>query len=193
MGRADGALLPAARGAVLTGGGHDHLAAAVGAGAAGEGDVLDSSGTAEAFVRAIAPLEPEAVARAVAAGFTVGWHAIEGRQALLGAVWAGSALGRVLALLGVPVEERDEIEAAALDADPGELELRGLDARTLTLAGIDRASSPAAAYRAALEAVGAAGAAVLDRMAVAAGGAAPRPRGPRGGGPRGPPPGGQQA
>src|SRR5919206_2252480 len=174
MGRADGALLPASRGAVLTVGGHDHLAAAVGAGAAGEGDVLDSNGTAEAFVRAIAPLEPEAVARAVAAGFTVGWHAIEGRQALLGAVWAGSALGRVLGLLGVPVEERDEIEAAALDADPGELELRGLDARTLTLAGIDRASSPAAAYRAALEAVGAAGAAVLDRMAVAAGGAAPR-------------------
>ena len=46
--------LPSAR-RVLTVGGHDHLAAAVGAGAAGEGDVLDSCGTAEAFVRAIAP------------------------------------------------------------------------------------------------------------------------------------------
>ena len=43
-------------GAVLTVGGHDHLAAAVGAGAAGEGDVLDSCGTAEAFVRATKPL-----------------------------------------------------------------------------------------------------------------------------------------
>src|SRR5919206_3391226 len=158
MGRADGALLPASRGAVLTVGGHDHLAAAVGAGAAGEGEVLDSNGTAEAFVRAVAPRSPEAVARSVAGGVTVGWHAVEGRQALLGAVWAGSALGRVLGLLGVPVEQRDELERAALEADPGELELRGLDARTLTLAGIDRGASPAAAYRAALEAVGAAGA-----------------------------------
>jgi sugar (pentulose or hexulose) kinase len=50
--------LPAARDAVLTVAGHDHLAAAVGAGAAGEGDVLDSCGTAEAFVRATAPLPP---------------------------------------------------------------------------------------------------------------------------------------
>ena len=37
--------------AVLTVGGHDHLAGAVGAGAAESGDVLDSCGTAEAFVQ----------------------------------------------------------------------------------------------------------------------------------------------
>ena len=49
--------------------------------------------------------------RTVAAGVTVGWHAVPGRQALLGAVWSGSALPRVLALLGVPVEERHELEA----------------------------------------------------------------------------------
>jgi len=159
---------------VLTVGGHDHLAAAVGAGAAGEGEVLDSAGTAEAFVRAVAPLAPETVARSVASGVSVGWHAVDGRQALLGAVWSGSALTRVLALLGVAVEERHELEAAALHADPEGLELRGLDADALTLAGIGRDASPAAAYRAALEAVGAAGAAVLDRMAAIAGGPARR-------------------
>jgi sugar (pentulose or hexulose) kinase len=174
MGRANGDRLPRARGSVLTVGGHDHLAAAVGAGAAGEGEVLDSSGTAEAFVRTIAPLARDLVAQSVAGGVTVGWHAVEGRQALLGAVWAGSALARVLALLGVPVEERAELEAAALDADPGALEVRGLDVHMLTLAGIDRHASPAAAYRAVLEAVTAAGAAVLDRMAAVAGGPATR-------------------
>jgi sugar (pentulose or hexulose) kinase len=174
MGRGNGDRLARARGAVLTVGGHDHLAAAVGAGAAGEGDVLDSSGTAEAFVRAISPLAPELVAQSVAGGVSVGWHAVEGRQALLGAVSSGSALAKVLALLGVPVEERDAIEAAALDADPRGLEVRGLESQSLILAGIDRHASPAAAYRAVLEAAGAAGAAVLDRMAAVAGGPASR-------------------
>src|SRR5215207_1930798 len=43
-----GDALPRARGAVLAVGGHDHLSAAVGAGATGEGDVLVSWGTAQA-------------------------------------------------------------------------------------------------------------------------------------------------
>jgi glycerol kinase len=60
-----GDALPQARGAVLAVGGHDHLSAAVGAGAVGEGDVLDSWGTAEALVRAVAPLDREAVEQAV--------------------------------------------------------------------------------------------------------------------------------
>jgi sugar (pentulose or hexulose) kinase len=155
MGRADDRLLPAAAGAALTVGGHDHLAAAVGAGAAGEGDVLDSCGTAEAFVRAVAPLEPEAVVRSVAGGVTVGWHAVEGRQALLGAVWAGATLGRLLAELGIAAEERGELEAAALDAHPG-------------------SDTPAARYRAALEEVGRQGADVLRRMEAVAGSPAQR-------------------
>ncbi|MGH2742467.1 MAG: FGGY family carbohydrate kinase, partial [Thermoleophilaceae bacterium] len=45
--------LEQARGAVLCVAGHDHLCAAVGAGAVREGDVLDSCGTAEAFVRSV--------------------------------------------------------------------------------------------------------------------------------------------
>jgi len=92
--------LPVARGAVLAVGGHDHLSAAVGAGAVGEGDVLDSSGTAEAFIRAIAPLSPERVAETVAEGMTVGWHAVPDRQCLLGAQWSGQLLGEVVQRLG---------------------------------------------------------------------------------------------
>jgi sugar (pentulose or hexulose) kinase len=173
-------------GAVLTVGGHDHLAAAVGAGAAGEGDVLDSCGTAEAFVRAMKPLSPEGAGHAVAGGFTVAWHAVPDRQALQGAVWSGTALQRVLALVGVTPDERDEIEAAALEIERarggddalgageagGRIVLHGIErdpSEPLTLDGIGRDASPAAAYHAALDACGAAGAQVLARMAEVAG------------------------
>jgi sugar (pentulose or hexulose) kinase len=138
--------LPGARGAVLTVGGHDHLAAAVGAGAAGEGDVLDSCGTAEAFVRATAPLPPDRVARAVATDITVGWHAVEGRQALLGALWSGAELGRVVERLGQP---RDELEAAALETE--------------------RAGGTGDPYHAALDEQAAAAADVLAHMSAVAG------------------------
>jgi sugar (pentulose or hexulose) kinase len=155
-----------AEGAVLTVGGHDHIAAAVGAGAAGEGDVLDDCGTAEAFVRATAPLSPERTGEAVAGGFTVAWHAVPDRQALQGAVWSGTALERIVALLGA---ERDVLEAAAVD---GGIVLEGLEGgpgTPLTLGGIGRGASPGAVYHAALEAVGRAGADVLARMADIAG------------------------
>jgi sugar (pentulose or hexulose) kinase len=145
------ATLPEATGAVLTVGGHDHLAAAVGLGAAGEGDVLDSCGTAEAFVQASAPLTPEQVARAVAHGISVGWHAVPGRQALLGAHSSGAELREVLARLGLTPEERGPIEDAALAIERGEA------------GGAD-----AAAYHAALDRVGRIGAEVLGHMAAVA-------------------------
>lgn len=166
LGRATQALV---KGAVLAVGGHDHLAAAVGADAAGEGDVLDSCGTAEAILRATAPLPPDVVRRAVADGFTVGRHAVAGRFVLQGAVWAGEALQAVCDLLGVPTEARDALEAAALTADPGRISLHGLDDDTLTITGLTGGASPGALYRATLERIGADGASVLARMEVLAG------------------------
>jgi sugar (pentulose or hexulose) kinase len=148
MGRAT---LPEAEGAVLTVGGHDHLAAAVGLGAAGEADVLDSCGTAEAFVQAGAPLGPEQVARAVAAGISVGWHAVAGRQALLGSHSSGAELRDVLAGFGLTPEERGPVEEAALAIE------RGGDG-----------DAPAAAYHATLDRVGRIGAEILARMAAVA-------------------------
>jgi sugar (pentulose or hexulose) kinase len=145
------ATLPEAAGAVLTVGGHDHLAAAVGLGAAGEGDVLDSSGTAEAFVQATAPLEPEQVERAVAGGISVGWHAVPGRQALLGANWSGAALRDVLAELGLEPEQRGPIEEAALAVERGQ-----------------PADAAAARYHAALDEAGRIGADILAHMAAVA-------------------------
>jgi sugar (pentulose or hexulose) kinase len=146
------ATLPEVAGAALTVGGHDHLAAAVGVGAAGEGDVLDSCGTAEAFVQAVAPLEPEQVARAVAGGVSVGWHAVTGRQALLGAHWSGADLRDVLAGFGVEPDDRAPIEAAALEIERGR----------------PSQDPSAAAYHAALERVGRIGAEILAHMAAVA-------------------------
>ncbi len=163
-----GDALERARGAVLAVGGHDHLSAAVGAGATGEGDVLVSWGTAHAFIRASAPLRPERVRSAVADGITVGWHAVEGHQYLLGAMRSGAALQRVLDALGV---ERVQLERAALDVPPaaGGIELHGLDDDESALTGIREGASPALVWRAALESTGRGARAILDRMTRQAG------------------------
>lgn len=169
--RARDAGLEAAAGAVLAVGGHDHLSAAVGAGADAEGDVLDSCGTAEAFVRAVAPLSREQIAGAVAADVSVGCHVVAGLHCLLASLRSGAILGRVLALLGVPERDRGDLEAAAraAPADTGGLEWHGIDAERLALTQIGREPSPALAYRAALEALSAGGAELLAAMARIAG------------------------
>lgn len=168
---AAGDLLPGTRGAVLAVGGHDHLSAAVGAGATGEGDVLISWGTAHAFIRAVAPLDPGGVSAAVADRINVGWHAVEGRQCLLGAMRSGAALQRVLDLLGAGPDGRAELERAALDAPAaaGGIELEGLNDDRVALTGIGDGVSPALVWRAALESTGRASREILERMARVAG------------------------
>jgi sugar (pentulose or hexulose) kinase len=170
-GTADGADLPEADGAVLTVAGHDHLCAGAGVGVIAPGDVLDSCGTAEAFVRAVAPLTRTAIAEVVAAGVNVGCHVTPGLHALLASIRSGAALTKLLALLGVDPDERGplETEALAVAPDARGLELHGVASDDLSLTGIGRDASPALAYRVALEAVGAAGAVLLARMASVAG------------------------
>jgi sugar (pentulose or hexulose) kinase len=155
--------LDEARGAVLCVAGHDHLCAAIGAGAAGDGDLFGSCGSAEAFVRAVpSPLPPGTRLRAVAAGVTNGWHAVPGRQALLGAFEGGLALERAGRLLGAGDEAaRRELDSAALAtaaAGDGEPLLEGDP-------GAVRGDVPAAAmWRAALEALAARGASMVDTL-----------------------------
>jgi sugar (pentulose or hexulose) kinase len=166
-----GDALPRARGAVLAIGGHDHLSAAVGAGAVGDGDVLDSCGTAEAFIRATAPLPPERVREAVALGINVGWHAVPGRQCLLGSARTGAMLERVMGMLGVPPERRAELETAALAAPAGAggIEVHGIGEDGATITGIGAGASPGLVWRAALEAADACAAAILRNMETVAG------------------------
>jgi sugar (pentulose or hexulose) kinase len=107
--------LEPARGAVLCVAGHDHLCAAIGAGAVREGDVFDSCGTAEAFVRsARPPLPAESRLQAVAGGVTVGWHALPDRLALLGGFELGLALERVGQLVWIEDAEKLDAEARAV-------------------------------------------------------------------------------
>lgn len=113
-GPASGAGLPATlHGALVVAAGMDHLVAAVGAGAAGPGDVWDSCGTAEAFVRSTTALPAADVLAAVRSGLTVGWHAEAEHQVVLGAQRSGYAFERVLRLLGITTaEELRDLEDA---------------------------------------------------------------------------------
>jgi sugar (pentulose or hexulose) kinase len=171
--------LTRARGAVLCVAGHDHDCAAVGAGAVRDGDVFDSCGTAEAFVRAVAPLPPGERVRAVARGVTAGWHVIPERQVLLGAFQSGLALQRLGRLLGMEDEAaRRSLDALALSAAPAGDGAALLDGRP---GAIRRDARPEQLWRAALEALAERGCAVLntleelvgaaERIVVAGGGA----------------------
>jgi sugar (pentulose or hexulose) kinase len=146
--------LPAARGAIITVAGHDHVAATVGAGATGEGDVLHSSGTADVFVRSVRqPLEREQVVDAVSNGVTVGWHVLPDRWALISGNELNVSLASVLQGLGVNGQaEREALGAAAAALGPGET-----------------GTSPAHVWRAALEAGADLSAATLARSDAAGG------------------------
>jgi sugar (pentulose or hexulose) kinase len=156
--------LPEARGSVLTVSGHDHPCASVGAGATRPGDVFDSCGTAEAFVRAVdGPLGSESIGRAVAGGLTVGWNAVPDQQALMAGFVSGLALARFLNLLGVSQDGRPELEAAALAVPAGAdgVAVRGVTDDRATLEGIPATAGPGHVWRAAVEALAGHGAGVL--------------------------------
>jgi sugar (pentulose or hexulose) kinase len=170
-GRVGGALAEA-RGAVLTVSGHDHPCASIGAEATRPGDVFDSCGTAEAFVRGVErPLGPGAIRRAVAGGVTVGWNAVPGQQALMAGFVSGLALTRFLDLLGVAGERRAALESAALSVAPGAegVTVVGVTDDRAVIEGIPTAVSPAHVWRAAVEAVARHGAEVLATIESVAG------------------------
>jgi sugar (pentulose or hexulose) kinase len=164
--------LPEAEGAILTVSGHDHPCASVGAGATRVGDLFDSCGTAEAFVRAApAPIESDAILRAVAGGVTVGWNAVPGEQALMAGFVSGLALTRFLDLLGLDQRERASLDAAALVLPAGVdgMTVHGVTDDRASLDGIPRSVSPAHVWRAAVEAVVRHGADVVKTIESVAG------------------------
>jgi sugar (pentulose or hexulose) kinase len=163
-----GDALPAARDALITVAGHDHVAAMVGAGATSDGDVLHSSGTADVFVRSVPePLEPERVVDAVASGVTVGWHVMPGRWSLISGNELNVTLASVLQLLGIDGQaERDTLTDAAANIAPDErtLRLEGVGSSgPMSLHGIAPGMSRAHVWRAALEAGADLSAATLSR------------------------------
>ena len=75
--------------------------------------MLDSSGTAEAFIRAIARRSTERVAEPSRGGMSVGWHAVPDRSALLG-LWSGLMLGRSSTRSASASAAGGELDAGAL-------------------------------------------------------------------------------
>jgi sugar (pentulose or hexulose) kinase len=143
---------PRLRGAVLTVVGHDHQAAAVGVGATGEGDELDSCGTAEALVRTIpAGLTDQQIRELAAAGITTDWSIQNGRWSLLGGTEGGLAMQRVLGMLGVSRDGLATLDEAALDAPVGRVRVDGLGSKGVHLCNITDGVTPGEVWRAVVE------------------------------------------
>ncbi|MDR5700890.1 FGGY-family carbohydrate kinase [Agromyces aerolatus] len=152
LGEAGAGVHPRLRGAALTVAGHDHQAAAAGLEMWSDGDVFDSCGTAEALVRtASRGLGRDDLLRLTDAGMTVGPHALPGRLCVLGGTEGGLQLGRVLRILGVD-DLRDGLDEAAR-ASSGSLSIEFDGGGRAAIAGLGDDASPAALWRAAVEAV----------------------------------------
>jgi sugar (pentulose or hexulose) kinase len=140
-------------GAVLTVVGHDHQAAAVGVGAVGEGDEVDSCGTAEAIVRTIpAYLKSEQVRDLANAGVTTDWSIQRGRWSLLAGTEGGLAMQRVLNAIGIEPDRLNALDAAALDAPEGRVHIEGIGTEAVHLRNIGDGVTAGEVWRAVVEA-----------------------------------------
>lgn len=109
-------------GAALTVAGHDHLVAAVAAGAVDGGQLYDSIGTAEALVRVLdTQLSADARERLAGLGINVLSHVVPERSIMLVGTRSGLLLRRVLQLVGVT----DHDGRVALDREVMALPLGG--------------------------------------------------------------------
>ncbi len=146
---------PRLAGAVVTIAGHDHQAAAVGVGVTA-GDVLDSSGTAEAVLRTVAAgLSPEQVEALAAEGITTDLSVRPGCWSLLGGTQGGLAMRRVLGMLGVAWADLATLDAAALavvcPAGAGCVRIEGIGTAAVAVVGVRDGVGPGDVWRAAVE------------------------------------------
>lgn len=131
------------RGAVITLAGHDHQAAAVGAGATGPGEEFDSCGTAEALVRAVDPkLSNDQVGLLAESGITTDLSVRRDRWSLLGGTEGGLAMQRTLGMLGVDWQRLPELDALAGAARAGSVQVNGIGTEALSFAGISDDTGP---------------------------------------------------
>ena len=87
-------------GATVTVAGHDHLVAAIGSGITGSSQIMDSCGTAEAVMRAIAADPGHDPGDGLAVGIATGWHALPGCYCLIAGLSLGIELTPLLEQLG---------------------------------------------------------------------------------------------
>ena len=142
------------RGAILTLAGHDHQAAALGAGVTTAGDELDSCGTAEALLRTVPPgLTPDQIRWLAERGVTTDLSVVPGQWSLLAATEGGLAMERALALLGIDRAGLRALDLAAAEAPPGRISIDGIGGDALSVGGITEHTTPGQLWRAVVEAV----------------------------------------
>lgn len=144
---------PRLKGAVITLAGHDHQAAALGAGAGGLGDELDSSGTAEALVRTVPPtLTRDQILALARHGVTTDESIRPGLWSLLGGTEGGLAMQRTLAVLGITPSGLAALDDLARQAPPDAVRVDGVGSPALALAGITDGVGPGHVWRAVVQA-----------------------------------------
>jgi sugar (pentulose or hexulose) kinase len=163
VGIAHGDDVPAAlHGAVLTVAGHDHQTAAYGVGAATDGALFNSLGTAEALVRSVRPtLSSQQVGTLAGQGMSVGWGVVAGHMCILAGIPTGLTLSRLAAMLGMTtVEDRRRLgeqavalgpQALAAPAGQPPLHLVAPRYEHFGIAGITDGVTPALLWRAAVD------------------------------------------
>ncbi len=134
-------------GAVLAVAGHDHQTAAYGAGAAEDGVLFDSLGTAEALLRFTSkPIDRDDVAELVAAGVTVGRTVVPDHYCALAGLSVGLGLERLSLLLGAQSRSaRAALYDASIRTDlphpPLQASMTGSSVHLTLHADVDRAQA----------------------------------------------------
>jgi sugar (pentulose or hexulose) kinase len=158
VGRAGGSAPAELRGAVLTVAGHDHQVAAFTLGAAVDGALFDSLGTAEALLRTVrAPLDAGAIERMAQLNISTGWGVVPDHLCLLAGLPTGISLERVGAMVGVPTPSgRIDLGRLALSTDRSVTAMRiSATYHGLTVHDVDDEADPALVWRVAVEDVSA--------------------------------------
>lgn len=160
-------------GATLTVAGLDHQAAALVCGAARDGALFDSMGTAEALIRTVvAPVPVDQVEQVTDHDIDVDWSVLPGHQILLAGRLTGLSLERVAALLGATDREaRRALGEAAVLVERGADAPRLLEVTNdaLAIGGITDGVTPGLAWRSIVEDLTDMAGMALDRMAEAVG------------------------
>lgn len=172
VGRAGGSAPAELRGAVLTVAGHDHQTAAFALGAAVDGALFDSLGTAEALLRTVrAPLDEGAIDRMAQLNISTGWGVVPDHLCLLAGLPTGISLERVGAMVGAPTPaDRIELGRRALAADRSLTAMRvSASFHGLTVHDVDDEAEPALVWRVAVEDLSASGQRIVSAMSAEVG------------------------
>jgi sugar (pentulose or hexulose) kinase len=173
-GRAGGEAVPEIlRGATLTVAGLDHQSAVFISGAATDGALFDSMGTAEALIRTVSGVLPvDRIEWLTDQDIDVDWSVLPDHQILLAGRLTGLSLERVSAMLGATDREaRRALGDAALVLDRGDDAPRLVDVGNdaLVLGGITDGISPGLTWRAVVEDLTDMAGVALEQMASVAG------------------------